>query len=231
MACASTATGRWWSAVGTELDRRAVACPRLSLSLSLSHSLAHSFYAPRSLARQAHSTGMAESGISGQDGRSLCSRGTLEGSLPSTFPATVGIDLDRRALARPPHHPPPTPNLALTRATRSARSSGHTVATGSDDNTARIFDLRKNESVAVLLGHNKLLSQVRFDEAGSLVTASFDGSMRIWCRAGGASGYTLASTLITSSKIMGMDVARDVGKGCLRIVTGEWNKTLKAWEK
>jgi hypothetical protein len=30
---------------------------------------------------------------------------------------------------------------------------------------------------------------------------------------------------------MGMDVARDVGKGCLRIVTGEWNKTLKAWEK
>jgi len=146
--------------------------------------------------------------------------------LTSTFAATVGIDLDRRALARPP-----SPDLALTRATRSARSSGHTIATGGDDNTARIFDLRKNESVAVLLGHNKLLSQVRFDEAGSLVTASFDGSMRIWCRAGGVSGYTLASTLITSSKIMGMDVARDVGKGCLRIVTGEWNKTLKAWEK
>ena len=216
------AGGQRWVLNSTDVRSHAYTPP----SLSLSHPLTLSLVLRASLARQAHSTGMAESGISGQDGRSLYSRGTLEGSLTSTFAATVGIDLDRRALARPP-----SPDLALTRAMRSARSSGHTIATGGDDNTARIFDLRKNESVAVLLGHNKLLSQVRFDEAGSLVTASFDGSMRIWCRAGGVSGYTLASTLITSSKIMGMDVARDVGKGCLRIVTGEWNKTLKAWEK
>lgn len=99
------AGGQRWVLNSTDVQSHAP----VSLSLSLTRSLV----LRASLARQAHSTGMAESGISGQDGRSLCSRGTLEGSLPSTFPATVGIDLDRRALARPPTPPPPRISLSL----------------------------------------------------------------------------------------------------------------------
>ena len=55
------------------------------------------------------------------------------------------------------------------------------MCTASDDNTVKIWDLRKKGIVHTILAHNKLVSDVKFEEQGRLmVTSSYDNKIKVW---------------------------------------------------
>lgn len=63
----------------------------------------------------------------------------------------------------------------------SFSANGHYLATGGEDNTCRIWDLRKKKSVYIIPAHSKLISQVKFEpqEGYFLVTASYDMTAKV----------------------------------------------------
>lgn len=59
--------------------------------------------------------------------------------------------------------------------------NGYQLATGSDDNTVKIWDLRKKRNVEIVLAHNKLVSDIKFERQGRLmVTSSYDHKVKVW---------------------------------------------------
>ena len=55
------------------------------------------------------------------------------------------------------------------------------MATGSDDNTVKIWDLRKRGAVHTILAHNKLVSDIKFEEEGRMmVTCGYDCKIKLW---------------------------------------------------
>lgn len=60
--------------------------------------------------------------------------------------------------------------------------NGFRLATGSDDHTIRIWDLRTRREAYQVPAHSKLISSVRFaPHSGEfLVSASFDGTVKVW---------------------------------------------------
>lgn len=59
--------------------------------------------------------------------------------------------------------------------------NGYHLATGSEDNTCRIWDLRKKKSFYVIPAHSKQLSRVKFEPQDGyyLVTASYDTTAKV----------------------------------------------------
>jgi WD40 repeat protein len=59
--------------------------------------------------------------------------------------------------------------------------NGYHLATGSDDHTCRVWDLRKKQCLYIIPAHNSLISQVKYEpsEGYFLVTASFDNTARV----------------------------------------------------
>src|SRR5947199_5765340 len=53
------------------------------------------------------------------------------------------------------------------------------LATGSYDNTIRIWDLETLKPLKVLTGHTGGVTALQFD-SGKLISASMDGTLRIW---------------------------------------------------
>jgi WD40 repeat protein len=60
--------------------------------------------------------------------------------------------------------------------------NGYHLATGGEDNTCRIWDLRKKKSLYVIPAHSNLVSQVKFEpqEGYYLVTSSYDMTAKVW---------------------------------------------------
>lgn len=60
--------------------------------------------------------------------------------------------------------------------------NGYHLATGGEDNTCRIWDLRKRKSLYVIPAHSSSISQVKFEpeEGYFLVTASFDMTAKVF---------------------------------------------------
>lgn len=57
--------------------------------------------------------------------------------------------------------------------------NGFQFATGSDDNTVKIWDLRKQKSIYTVPAHNSVVPDVRFDKTGEfLATCSFDHTVK-----------------------------------------------------
>ena len=58
---------------------------------------------------------------------------------------------------------------------------GHRIVTGSDDNTARVWDARSGALIWTLQGHQARVIRVSFSSDGTrLLTASSDGTARLW---------------------------------------------------
>lgn len=59
--------------------------------------------------------------------------------------------------------------------------NGYHLATGGEDNTCRIWDLRKRKSLYVIPAHSNLISQLKFEpqEGYFLVTGSYDTTVKV----------------------------------------------------
>ena len=82
----------------------------------------------------------------------------------------------------PPARPaPPSPDTTAPWWRSRYAPNGSTVATASDDNTARIWDPATGNPIVTLTGHAEGLSAVAFSPDGATIaTASQDGTARIW---------------------------------------------------
>lgn len=60
--------------------------------------------------------------------------------------------------------------------------NGYHLATGGEDNTCRIWDLRKRKSLYVIPAHSNLVSQVKYEPQDGyfLVTASYDMTAKVY---------------------------------------------------
>jgi len=84
-----------------------------------------------------------------------------------------------------------------------AWSKDGTLASGSNDNTVRIWGMDSTgtfECKSTLSGHNGAVTQVEFSDAGTLVSASEDGTTRFWDVATGAQKEEMQGEKFTFTK-------------------------------
>jgi len=55
------------------------------------------------------------------------------------------------------------------------------MVTGSQDNSIRIWDIRKKDWLFNIPAHNKLISDLKFEKNGKyLASSSYDGNWKLW---------------------------------------------------
>ncbi|XP_050389042.1 U4/U6 small nuclear ribonucleoprotein Prp4 [Patella vulgata] len=101
---------------------------------------------------------------------------------------------------------------------------GYHLATGSEDNMAKVWDLRQRKCVYTIPAHTNLISCVKFqpDHGNYLVTASYDGTAKIWAQPTWTPLRTLAGH---EGKIMGLDISPDLK----HMATCSFDRTFKIW--
>jgi hypothetical protein len=100
---------------------------------------------------------------------------------------------------------------------------GPRVPTGSDDNTAWLWDTVTSKVVATLPGHSAPVRAVAFSPDGTRVlTGSWDKTGRLWDATTGEAVATLAGH---ASPVEVVAFSRD-GK---RVLTGSWGHTARLW--
>nr|AFN53638.1 hypothetical protein [Linum usitatissimum] len=102
--------------------------------------------------------------------------------------------------------------------------NGYHLATGGEDNTCRIWDLRKKKSLYVIPAHSNLVSHVKYEpqEGYYLVTASYDTTAKVWSGKDFKPVKTLSGH---ESKVASLDIAPD-GR---YIATVSHDRTIKLW--
>jgi hypothetical protein len=94
------------------------------------------------------------------------------------------------------------------------------VVTGSDDNTAKIWDIQSGALLRTLTGHTGVINSVAVGN-GVVVTGSWDNTAKIWDIQSGTLLHTLAGHT---------DVINSVAVGNGVVVTGSWDNTAKIWD-
>jgi len=103
-------------------------------------------------------------------------------------------------------------------------SQGGTLASGSFDNTVKLWDARSGKLLRKLEGHKDTVSSVAFDlQGGTLVSGSEDKTVRLWEARSGKLLHTLEGHQRAVSS-----VAFDPQGGTL--ASGSYDKTVKLWE-
>ena len=62
---------------------------------------------------------------------------------------------------------------------------GRTILTGSEDNTARLWDAATGQKIRILGGHEKGITSVAFADGRTILTGSDDDTARLWDAATG----------------------------------------------
>ena len=71
------------------------------------------------------------------------------------------------------------PLLAEWFPSRCIKESNNEFATSSDDNTVKIWDLRKQKSIYTIPAHNSVIPDVHYDRTGEfLLSCSFDRTIK-----------------------------------------------------
>lgn len=98
------------------------------------------------------------------------------------------------------------------------------IATGSGDNTCKVWDLRQRRCVYTIPAHQNLVTGVKFEpiHGDFLLTGAYDNTAKIWTHPGWSPLKTLAGH---EGKVMGLDISSD---GQL-IATCSYDRTFKLW--
>lgn len=102
--------------------------------------------------------------------------------------------------------------------------NGFHIATGSQDNTCKIWDLRRRQPVYTIPAHVNLISDVKYQGDGGsfLATCSYDCTTKIW------SNKTW-QPLKTLQGHDGKVVSLDISSNSQYIVTTSFDRTFKLW--
>lgn len=120
-------------------------------------------------------------------------------------------------------------NYALIGHSRSVNSiafspNGRKLATGSSDNTAKIWDLKSRKDELTFEGHSGGINSMAFSPSGhSLATGSWDKAVKIWDLTSGKAELTLEGH---SSGINKLAFSPDEHK----ISTWSYDRTAKVWD-
>uniref|UniRef100_G3PS33 Pre-mRNA processing factor 4 (PRP4)-like domain-containing protein n=1 Tax=Gasterosteus aculeatus aculeatus TaxID=481459 RepID=G3PS33_GASAC len=100
----------------------------------------------------------------------------------------------------------------------------HHLATGSGDNTCKVWELRNRKCLYTVPAHQNLVSAVRFQPTDGhfLLTGAYDNTAKVWSHPGWTPLKTLAGH---EGKVMSVDVSPD-GK---LIATSSYDRTFKLW--
>uniref|UniRef100_A0A8C8DAT6 Pre-mRNA processing factor 4 (PRP4)-like domain-containing protein n=1 Tax=Oncorhynchus tshawytscha TaxID=74940 RepID=A0A8C8DAT6_ONCTS len=98
------------------------------------------------------------------------------------------------------------------------------AATGSGDNTCKVWDLRRRKCIYTIPSHQNLVSSVKFQPNNGhfLLTGAYDNTAKVWTHPGWSPLKTLAGH---EGKVMGVDMSPD---GQL-IATCSYDRTFKLW--
>ena len=102
--------------------------------------------------------------------------------------------------------------------------NGYHVASGSEDCSSIIWELRQQRVLYTIPAHSGMVSRVRFSPASGevLATASYDGTAKLWCA---RDWSPLATLRAHSGKVTGLDVFGRGGEAFL--VTAGFDRTVK----
>jgi WD40 repeat protein len=101
---------------------------------------------------------------------------------------------------------------------------GRTILTGSQDNTARLWDAATGRPIGPALAHQWWVRAVAFSPDGKAVlTGSLDGTARLW---DAATGRPIGPPLTHQDRVWAVAFSPD-GK---RVLTGSGDKTARLWD-
>lgn len=102
--------------------------------------------------------------------------------------------------------------------------NGYHIATGSQDNSCKIWDLRRRQSVYTIPAHTNLISCVKYDQDGGnfLVTSSYDSTVKIWSN---KTWQPLKTLQGHDGKVMSVGIS----SSSHYIATTSYDRTLKLW--
>jgi len=101
---------------------------------------------------------------------------------------------------------------------------GQRIASGSQDNTIKIWDATTGQEEKTLAGHSDWVWGVAFSPDGRrIVSGSNDKTMKIWDATTGQEEKTLAGHSRSVSAVAFSPDGR-------QIVSGSWDKTIKIWD-
>ncbi len=101
---------------------------------------------------------------------------------------------------------------------------GQRVATGSWDQTAKVWDVASGKALLTLNGHKGGIASMAFSPDGQrIVSGSADQTAKVWDAANG-------TNLLTLKEHSGLVASVAFSPDGQRIVTGSWDRTAKVWE-
>lgn len=102
--------------------------------------------------------------------------------------------------------------------------NGFHIATGSQDNSCKIWDLRRRQPIYTIPAHLNLISDVKYqpDNGNYLVTCSYDCTVKVWSNKNWQPLKTLQGH---DGKIMSLDISPDSEY----IATTSYDRTFKLW--
>lgn len=102
--------------------------------------------------------------------------------------------------------------------------NGVHLATGSEDHTVRVWDLRQRKIIYTIPAHNHLVSHLRFSPVSGeyLTTSSFDGTIRMWS---GRDWSPMGKVSGHDNKITSFDIFPDER----HMVSCSFDRTIKWW--
>ncbi|MBI4747715.1 MAG: ankyrin repeat domain-containing protein, partial [Acidobacteria bacterium] len=100
---------------------------------------------------------------------------------------------------------------------------GNRLATGSLDNTVKVWDVATWQAVATLTGHTDFVSSVTFSPDGNrLATGSLDNTVKVWDV---ATWQAVATLTGHTDSVFSVAFSPDGN----RLATGSWDNTVKVW--